>query len=252
MSEYSGAPYVLYRAFQHLTSRKIDCYNDVTYCNLAIQHHMYRRKKSTKKLMDSARSTSFQEMNDFFQSSRNLWEASEACQELKSTIASLSIHHPICKIIAFACGSMTYFIPRDKRQSRRSTFQHALILTLKDILDERRKTETNDGFVKEGNDNEAGNIKCFAQDPDYSDIDRAVLEEHGITVLDDPRAFIEVDDSSVVFSCAADAPVKEIVSEIARPAMMIWDRVVESDVHSKVLLYGRSRISIIVSTIFTL
>ena len=50
-----------------------------------------------------------------------------------------------------------------------------------------------------------------------------VLEESGITVLDNPEAFLEVDKSTVVFSRAPDVLVREIVSYISQPAVMIWD-----------------------------
>jgi hypothetical protein len=48
---------------------------------------------------------------------------------------------------------------------------------------------------KHGN---SGGITCYGQDPVYSDVDRAVLEQSGITILNDPEAFLEVDDSTVV------------------------------------------------------
>lgn len=67
-------------------------------------------------------------------------------------------------------------------------------------------------------------IACYAQDPAYTKIDRLVLEGSGIGILDDPQAFLEADESTVVFSCAADLPVKQIISDLARPAMMIWEK----------------------------
>jgi hypothetical protein len=52
-----------------------------------------------------------------------------------------------------------------------------------------------------------------------------ILRENGITVLDDPEGFLEVDDSTLVISCAAQVPVKQITLDLARPAAMIWDRI---------------------------
>jgi hypothetical protein len=92
----------------------------------------------------------------------------------------------------------------------RSAYQHALIITLRDILAERQ-----------GHLNDIG---CYAQDPDYTDVDRAVLEQSGITILDDPQGFLEVDDSTVVLSFGPNVPVRQVIADIARPAMMIWDR----------------------------
>jgi len=67
-------------------------------------------------------------------------------------------------------------------------------------------------------------IGCYAQDPDYTDIDREVLEQSGITILDDPQGFLEVDDSTAVLSFGANIPLRQVIADIARPAMMVWDR----------------------------
>ncbi|KIW16836.1 hypothetical protein PV08_04026 [Exophiala spinifera] len=97
------------------------------------------------------------------------------------------------------------------RGRTRSAFQHALILTLRDILSKRHES--------------VNDIKCYAQDPFYTDIDREVLERSGITVLNNPQGFLEVDDSTVVLSFCPDVPVRQVIAEIALPAMMIWDKI---------------------------
>ena len=56
--------------------------------------------------------------------------------------------------------------------------------------------------------------KIFTQDPVYTDVDKLILQEPGIIVLDNLQAFLEIDDFTAVFSYAADAPVREIVSDI--------------------------------------
>ncbi|KAK1764742.1 hypothetical protein QBC33DRAFT_561423 [Phialemonium atrogriseum] len=68
-------------------------------------------------------------------------------------------------------------------------------------------------------------ILCFAQDPLYEDADKTVLAETGISVLENPLAFLEVDDTSLVFSLSPETPVRQIVADIALPAIMIWNRV---------------------------
>lgn len=67
-------------------------------------------------------------------------------------------------------------------------------------------------------------IQCYAQDPGYTDTDRNMLQNSGITVLDNPHGFLEVTDSTVVLSFDAEVPVRQIIADIARPVMMIWDR----------------------------
>ncbi len=61
----------------------------------------------------------------------------------------------------------------------------------------------------------------------YEDVDRTVLGELGMTVLDHPRGFLEVDEATVVFSQAPLVAVRQIVADIARPAVMVWDKVRE-------------------------
>jgi hypothetical protein len=66
-------------------------------------------------------------------------------------------------------------------------------------------------------------IKCYAQDPAYTATDKSLLEQAGVTILNDPEAFLEVDESTVVLSVSPSVCVRQIISEIARPAIMIWD-----------------------------
>lgn len=67
----------------------------------------------------------------------------------------------------------------------------------------------------------AHEIKCYTQDPIYEDVDKSVLKEASMSVLSDPRRFLEVDETSVVVSISPDIPVSQIITDIARPAMMV-------------------------------
>jgi hypothetical protein len=68
-------------------------------------------------------------------------------------------------------------------------------------------------------------IECFAQDPIYHEIDQSILKQHSIITVEDPQGFLLAESSSVIVSISADAPVKQIITDISRPAMIIWDRV---------------------------
>lgn len=74
-------------------------------------------------------------------------------------------------------------------------------------------------------------VKCFSQDPAYSALDKQVLQSMGCTVLDDPRAFLEVDNNTVLVSIAPNIPVQQIIADIARPLAIVgWRRLtVEGD-----------------------
>lgn len=170
---------------------------------------MSQRNKITKEVLYTFPVQPRVEVEKFLRFSLEAWEASEPCKQLRSTLVSKNIPFEVTKVVGLACGTIA---PGDKDPlAHRSSFQHALILTMQDILDKQAK--------------KPGQIKCFAQDPIYTDIDKSVLEGSGITILDDPGAFLEVDDSTVVISSAPDVPVKHIISDIAQPAMMIWDRI---------------------------
>lgn len=68
-------------------------------------------------------------------------------------------------------------------------------------------------------------MQIYSQEPAYSRICEQVLGPHGITVLTGVQGFLEVDNSTVVFSVAPNVPVKQIVVDLARPAIIVWDNV---------------------------
>ncbi len=144
---------------------------------------------------------------------RQRWEASEPCKQLRSALVSAKTPFDIGKIMGLACAPMVS--SHQEQWARRSAFQHALILALRDILGKMN-----------GN---IDRIICYAQDPAYTKNDESVLQGSGITVLDGPQAFLEVDGSTVVISCAANVPAKQIISDLARQAVMIWDRIYENE-----------------------
>lgn len=181
------------------------------YCNLQIFHYGVLRNKLTKEPVDVSSAPSCEELERSFKTSLQAWEASEPCKQLRSVLVSLKTPLEVNKIIGFACGPMS--MNYDERQTQRSLFQNALILTLWDVLSKTK--------------GHADGIRCYAQDPAYTEVDKLVLEGSDITVLDDPEGFLEVDNSTVVFSCAPNVPVRQIISDIALPAIMIWDKIKE-------------------------
>jgi SRR1 len=171
------------------------------------------RDKTTKELVSPHPLQPRGEVEKLFETTRKEWEASGPCKQLRSIFTSTKTPIEISKIVGLACGSMAY--SDQERSTSRSAFQHALILTLRDVLGK-----------KEGHPDR---ILCYAQDPDYNKIDESVLGASRITLLENPKAFLEIDDFSVVISCAPNVPVRQIVSELARPAVMIWDRIYEDE-----------------------
>lgn len=134
---------------------------------------MERRDKFTKKIVNSPPTQPRGKIENVFQTMREAWEVSESCRRLKSTLESREIPSEINKIVGLACAPMAFC--DDERRPRRSAFQHALVLTLRDVLGKER--ENPDSII------------CYAQDPNYIEIDRLVLEGSGIHILDDLTHF---------------------------------------------------------------
>lgn len=203
--------YLDYRSIQSLTSKMHNYVPRFAYCSIQITGFLKLRNKHTKKLLEeTVPAPTFDDIHELIQAIRKNWETSTAYQQLKSTLKSLTT--PCDKIVALACGTMS----TGDRHASRCAYQHALILSLRDALLERKKdlhtVSPEEKFI------------CYAQDPAYTDVDCSVLAAHGITFIHDPKGFLEIDSSSAVISIAPDVPVRQIVAELAQPAMMIWSK----------------------------
>jgi hypothetical protein len=115
---------------------------------------------------------------------------------------SVPVPAHICKVVGFGLGTM---VLGSELERCRAAFQHAMLRGIRDEL--ARHCD--------------GEVGCFAQDPAYQPADWAVLAAAGVQVLDDPRAFLEVDETTVVVSFSPSFPLREIIADIARPAVMI-------------------------------
>ncbi|KAF6836480.1 hypothetical protein CMUS01_05375 [Colletotrichum musicola] len=67
-------------------------------------------------------------------------------------------------------------------------------------------------------------VQCYAQDPLYSQQCTEYLQSRGFKILDGVRGFIEVDDTSLVFTVAPTIPVKQVITDLARPAVIVWEK----------------------------
>lgn len=88
-----------------------------------------------------------------------------------------------------------------------SMVQHSIAVTLAEVC---RKDEIN-------------HVQFLAQDPDYTEQTKSILERNGFTIIGNFGAggFAEIDGGSVVFSVFPEAPVKQIIADVARPAVII-------------------------------
>lgn len=151
----------------------------------------------------------------FIKTTSEAWESSDQCQQFRSIISRARIEVPINKVVGFALGAPSRMYPaslypEDPDENSRSAYQHACLLTLGELL-------------RQAPPGVAPDFKCLAQDPVYSETDEKALQALGIQIIDSPEGFLEVDDNSVVMTVAPDLPVKQIVLELAKPAIIIWN-----------------------------
>ncbi|KAL2785655.1 hypothetical protein BJX66DRAFT_314426 [Aspergillus keveii] len=199
--KWIGYPILYYVSIQHLLDQEWLGGNS-PYSNLRIVHCLERCDEPAEEIDQQIKHESLQRAID-------TWRDSQSWEQLKKALSGVSLP-PVKKFVAFALSSMPAFsdVPRDNR----SLFQHALLVTLRDLLLES-STQEHDG------------IKCYAQDPAYTERDIAVLQSCGVTVLPDPEGFLEVDEETAVISISPNVPVKQVVSELARPALIIWNTI---------------------------
>lgn len=175
-------------------------------CPLRICYFARSRDPRTKQLLPVLRSNPLEEVRKAFELSLRTWQTSEDCRRVEATFRTIRLSGSVSRIVALGNGTISI------DNSQRSALQHALILTIRDGL---QSLQAGSGV----------RIQCFVQDPMYTEIDKTILQEVGITVLEDPRALLGVSDESVVLSFGPDIPVRQIVTDIARPAVFICDKV---------------------------
>ena len=150
------------------------------------------------------------------------WEASGMCAAFREALSTVQLGADT-KIIAFGNGSFTdpRAYPRGGPEQsgelicRSHALQHFLMLTGKDVAMSRMAA------------GQANGIRCIAQDPCYSGLDKHILTRHGIETLDHPKAFNEIDNNSVVISISCNIEVKLPVWVCARPKVILWWKVTD-------------------------
>lgn len=142
------------------------------------------------------------------------WLRSDAHRELTKILRDQArVPATVQRVICFGLGSIEQRSGPWENDVCPAT-QHAAALTVAAILGERR----------------AGGqpLPVIVQDPAYEAAELRLLATQGFEVVGGERgmaAFALVDDDSFIISCSPDVPVKQIVADLARPAGMMWNRV---------------------------
>ncbi|KAK5626296.1 hypothetical protein RRF57_002011 [Xylaria bambusicola] len=139
------------------------------------------------------------------------WEATSEYKMLQTLVASNPEFSRARKIFGIALGSMRATTEINRQNS---TAQYCLLQSMGELI------------AKAAQSNE---ICCFAQDPDLSPPVIEALSNIGIQTIDDPQAFLDLDDTSVVITSAPNIPVMQIVTDLARPVAIMWHPPSEND-----------------------
>ncbi|KLJ12131.1 hypothetical protein EMPG_09559 [Blastomyces silverae] len=205
-------------------------YDDESYptltTHLHVEYHSVVRDKATGEVIPNIDIQPIENVEAYFKRTLTKWEATPACQHLRASLKALlqrnSNMRKIDKIVAYACGSLVDFETEESGDypslARHSFYQHALVITLLEILQNERT------------DRDAGQkIRCYLQDPIYTNAERDMLAKFDLTVVDGQEGFLLTDDSTAVLSFAPNVCVKQIVLDISLPSMMIWCKVKDGD-----------------------
>jgi hypothetical protein len=148
-----------------------------------------------------------------YQAIEREWKASQHYKQLHEMLGNIKFPFTLTKLIALSLGTPIMM----SRVDDRSVLQHALITNLHSTLVQR-------GILP-------ASSARYVQDPAYAQRDKDLLKGVGLSILEDPQAFLELDDSSMLVSIASDIPVKEIVADICRPGIIIWDAEFDMEPH---------------------
>jgi hypothetical protein len=199
---------------------------------------------------------SFEQVEERFKESVRTWEGSQTCADLRVGLEDLmrrgKLTKKVRKIVCFGLGSLSLI--EEEFCVGRAHAQHAAVGTMVAVLKQQAKagkgmkelsrdwteqegdkkhmttdTETDILVAKEHEEKEDDEIKCYAQDPAYSEADLSLLHSIGIQPLDDPKGFLEIDEETLVFSVSPNVPVKQIVADVQWPGAMIWNTVAEEE-----------------------
>ncbi|KAI2624950.1 hypothetical protein GGR54DRAFT_542850 [Hypoxylon sp. NC1633] len=181
-------------------------------------------------------SVTFKELSEAFNERAQTWDTSEHHQQLQKHLeAHPAVLHNVKKIVAFACGTMA----TGATIIQRTVLQHVMVLGLQKIITKIQATaptspsklpppdtEESKGKAVDTEESKGKAVdtrpQLIAQDPAYWPVDKQMLAAANITVMDDPRALLEVTNDSVVVSIDANAPIEHIIIDLARPAAIIW------------------------------
>ncbi|KIE03590.1 hypothetical protein MAJ_00121, partial [Metarhizium majus ARSEF 297] len=198
-------PIVGYKSFESLTMLPPNRVGDNLFVSVRISGSYRSINKPPYISQDDARCA----FDQFF----DLWEQGKDWADLKERIRPhlSTLPMTIDKIIGFGLGVLTMEAScnDDDGWVKRCSEQHALMLTLAKMLQEHT-----------GN-----SVKCFAQDPAYSNTCKDILGKRDVDIVHGDTGFLLVDENSIVLSISPNVPVRQVIADLTRPAMMVCNMI---------------------------
>lgn len=204
-------PFIRYHEYWRLI-RGVDCPPGTYYCSYLVdwKDHTDRDFRGNAEGWEA-----------LYQTRKQIWNQSDSCESFRLQLRELLASRRVTKIVCFGLGDIARkpppntVLPGEPQEPADSCNkelypgmkQHAAALTM---AEETARLQ-------------GGSVQVFSQDPQYTDDTKRLLRTEGFEIIGDFGAggFGEVDDETIVFSAWTNAPVKQIVADIARPAAII-------------------------------
>ena len=177
----------------------------------------------------SYRKKTLNELDEGFRAIRGPWNKSDECKALVTQIRRLAAtrkQQPLFQnIVALGIGS--FHLSHQKEIPRRSGFQLAAILTIRDTMSGKLKSQVHILHpvyrpilitLLEESDKP---MTCTVQDPAYSELEKDYLRSLDLEVVDDPDAYSRIDATSLVFHLGGYFDFAWWIAEGVWPAVMI-------------------------------
>ncbi|KAF5690072.1 hypothetical protein FDENT_4102 [Fusarium denticulatum] len=155
-----------------------------------------------------------------FESNRRIWNTSASCQLLKSHLQQHLTTRQVNKVVCFGLGDLCRKPPEWLRRQMASDEDELDSSVVTPNMVQHLIAAT----IAEACHNLTGsNVELLAQDPDYTRETETILKQNGFSIVGRHGAggFAEIDQTTIVYSVFVEAPLKQIIADIARPTMII-------------------------------
>ncbi|KAL3478925.1 hypothetical protein BJX99DRAFT_255931 [Aspergillus californicus] len=147
-----------------------------------------------------------------------LWQNSKTCKQLTALLQDILGINAVKKVLCFGLGdfclSMSEWVKKehgswdekyDVENVMSCIIQHSMAATIAQLYSGNKT------------------LPIFAQDPGYTELAEEILTKKEFEIVGTHGAggFAEIDDETIIISPFINAPVKQIIADLARPVLII-------------------------------